>query len=46
MGIAVVDDKLEAALKYSRDVDGVDDKPGTALPVWKETASIYGQTHT
>ena len=43
MGIAVVDDKLEAALKYSRDVD---DKPGTALPVWKGTASIYGQTHT
>ena len=31
MGIAVVDDKLEAALKYSRDVDGVDDKLGAAL---------------
>ena len=46
MGIAVVDDKLEAALKYSRDVDGIDDKPGAALPVSKETASIYGQPHT
>ena len=30
MGIAVVDDKLEAALKYSRDVDGVGDKPEAA----------------
>ena len=30
MGVAEVDDKLEVALRYSRDVDVVTDNPGTA----------------